>query len=146
MRLPREIAGFDSASGMAVSLARFLHGRDTPPLGKPAFRALRPLAAAVARLPAGARRSVYTRFSGSEGRPAAEIAGLDFETVSAAVAGLYPRRRDPAVGIGSSGGGLVHLCAALGVPWLPQTVLIPLRQRHVRPDDAMAAAHAFDAT
>ena len=51
MKLPREIAGFDSASAMLVALARFLHGRDTPPLGKPQMRLLRPVAAAVTRLP-----------------------------------------------------------------------------------------------
>src|SRR5215210_5358689 len=49
MKLPREIAGFDSASAMVVALARFLRGRDTPPLGKPALRALRPVAAVAAQ-------------------------------------------------------------------------------------------------
>jgi hypothetical protein len=146
MKLPREVAGFDSASGMAVALARFLHGQDTPPLGKPAFRGLRPVAAAAARLPERARRTVYSLFSGSEGRSEEEIARLDFDRVSAGVAGLYPQRRYPAVVIGSSGGALTHLCAALGVPWLPQTLMIPLRQRGVSPDDPMRAAHAFDAT
>jgi hypothetical protein len=62
------------------------------------------------------------------------------------VAGLYPRRRYPAVVVGSSGGALVHLCAAMGVPWLPQTLLLPVRQRDVPPDDIRRAAHAFDRT
>ncbi|MEV6492622.1 hypothetical protein AB0M20_28980, partial [Actinoplanes sp. NPDC051633] len=69
MKTPREIAGFDSASGMVVALARFLHGRDVPPLGNPAFAALRPVAEVVARLPRPVRRRVYSVFSGSEGRP-----------------------------------------------------------------------------
>lgn len=146
MKLPREVAGFDSASGMAVALARFLHGRDTPPLGKPAFRALRPAAALTARLPVPARQAIYSVFSGAEGRPEADIARLDVETVGAGVAGLYPRRRYPAVVIGSSNGALTHLCAALGVPWLPQTVLLPVRQRGISPDDPVRAAHAFDRT
>jgi hypothetical protein len=46
----------------------------------------------------------------------------------------YPRRQYPAVAIGSSGGALVHLCAALGIPWLPQTFLIPVRA-HFSPDE-----------
>jgi hypothetical protein len=146
MKLPREVAGFDSASAMVVALARFLHGRDTPPLGKPAFRALAPAAALAARLPATTRQWIYSAFSGAEGRPEQDIAGLEMETVSAAIAGLYPRRRYPAVVIGSSSGGLTHLCAALGIPWLPQTVLLPVRQRGIPPDDPARAAPAFDRT
>jgi hypothetical protein len=146
MKLPREIAGFDSASAMVVALARFLRGQDTPPLGTPAFRALRPVAAVAARLPERTRQSIYSVFSGAEGRPEAEIARLDADAVARAIAGVYPRRRYPAVVIGSSNGALTHLCAALGVPWLPQTVLLPVRQRRISPDDPQRAAHAFDRT
>jgi hypothetical protein len=146
MKLPHEVAGFDSASAMVVTLARFLHGRATPPLGKPAFRALAPVAAVAARLPASARERIYSMFSGAEGRPEGEIARIDADAVAASVAGLYPRRRYPAVVIGSSSGALTHLCAALGVPWLPQTLLLPVRQRGVSPDDPIGAAHAFDHT
>jgi hypothetical protein len=144
MKLPREVAGFDSASGMVVALARFLQGRDTPPLGKPAMRALRPVAALAARLPVGARQEIYSRFSGAEGRPEAQIARLDADALARGIADLYPRRRYPTVVVGSSNGALTHLCAALGVPWLPQTLLLPVRQRGISPDDPGRAAHAFD--
>jgi hypothetical protein len=50
--------------------------------------------------------------------------------------GAYPKRRYPAVAIGSSSGALVHLCAALGIPWLPQTFLVPVRQTDIAPDEA----------
>jgi hypothetical protein len=146
MRLPPEVAGFDSASAMAVALARFLRGRDTPPLGKPAARALLPVARAASRLPVRAREAIYSAASGAEAQPARRLAALDLDDVAAAIVQLYPRRRYPAVTLGSSSGALVHLCAALGVPWLPQTLLLPLRQRHVSPDDPARAAHAFDAT
>jgi len=131
---------------MVVALARFLRGQDTPPLGRPAFRALRPVAAVAARLPERTRQSIYSVFSGAEGRPEAEIARLDADAVAHAIAGIYPRRRYPAVVAGSSNGALTHLCAALGVPWLPQTVLLPVRQRRISPDDPQRAAHAFDRT
>ncbi|GGR13286.1 hypothetical protein GCM10010168_33830 [Actinoplanes ianthinogenes] len=144
MRLPQEIAGFDSASAMVVALARFLRGQDTPPLGKPAHRALRPVAAAVARMPEPVRQTVYSVFSGAEGVRPARIAELDVERVFGAIAGAYPRRRYPVVVIGSSGGALVHLCAAIGAPWLPQTVLLPVRQRGLSPDAPEVAMHAFD--
>ncbi|MEV6843571.1 hypothetical protein [Actinoplanes sp. NPDC051411] len=146
MKLPREIAGFDSASAMVVALARFLHGRDTPPLGKPVFGALRPVAAVAARLPEGTRQWIYSMFSGAEGRPEAEVARFDADAVARAIAGVYPRRRYPAVAIGSSNGALTHLYAALGVPWLPQTMLLPVRQRGISPDDPARAVHAFDRT
>jgi hypothetical protein len=47
----------------------------------------------------------------------------------------YPRQRYAAAVIGSSNGALVHLCAALGIPWLPQTFLVPVRRNGVHPDE-----------
>jgi len=37
--------------------------------------------------------------------------------------------------VGSSNGAVVHLAAALGAPWLPQTLLLPVRHGGVHPDD-----------
>jgi hypothetical protein len=85
-------------------------------------------------------------FSGAEGRPEAQIAELDADAVARTVAAVYSRRRYPAVVVGSSNGALTHLCAALGVPWLPQMLLLPVRQRGLSPDDPQRAAHAFDRT
>jgi hypothetical protein len=53
----------------------------------------------------------------------------DVEALSAWVTGTYPERRHPAVMLGSSCGAAVHLCAALGIPWLPQTFLVAARRR-----------------
>jgi hypothetical protein len=114
---------------MVVAPARFLHGRDTPPLGKPVFAAPPPVAAVSARLPEGSRQWIYSMLSGAEGRPEAEVSRFDADAVARAIAGVYPRRRYPAVVIGSYNGALTHLCAALGVPWPPQTMLLPVRQR-----------------
>lgn len=52
--------------------------------------------------------------------------------------GHYPARRYPGVAVGSSNGALVHLCAALGIPWLPQTFLIPVRRTGIPPDEPAA--------
>ncbi|WP_200207868.1 hypothetical protein [Micromonospora coerulea] len=146
MKLPREVAAFDSASAMVMATARYLHHRDTPPMGRPAGRLLRPLATAANRLPVRLRETIYSLASGAEAQPAARMAALDIEQVAASIVRFYPQRRYPAVILGSSSGALVHLCAALGIAWLPQTLLLPLRQRHVPPDDPMRALHAFDAT
>lgn len=146
MKLPREVASFDSASAMVMATASFLHDRGMPPTGSEAGRLLRPLAIAANRLPVRLRETIYSLASGAEARPAERMASLDIEDVAAAIVGLYPRRRYPAVVVGSSTGALVHLCAALNIAWLPQTLLLPLRQRQVPPDDPMRAVHAFDAT
>lgn len=146
MRLPRDVAGFDSASAMVMATARFLRGREALPLGRSAARALLPLAVAANRLPARAREAIYSVTSGAEARPPDRLARVDIERIAAEFVRLYPRRRYPAAALGSSNGALVHLCAALGIPWLPQTLLLPLRQQHVPPDDAEQAAGAFTAT
>jgi len=47
----------------------------------------------------------------------------------------YPQRQYPAVAIGSSSGALVHLGTALGIPWLPQTFMIPVKHPGIHPDE-----------
>src|SRR5690625_4730500 len=63
---------------------------------------------------------------------------IDMEEVAEWAADEYPERQYPAVAVGSSNGALVHLYAAMGIPWLPQTLLVPVRQR-VHPDDPTRA-------
>lgn len=53
--------------------------------------------------------------------------------------GHYPRRRYPAVFVGSSNGAMIHLAALIGAPWLPQTLLIPVRRRGGGPDQPAEA-------
>lgn len=57
------------------------------------------------------------------------------ERVAEWMVSQYPQRRYPAVAIGSSNGALVHLYTALGIPWLPQTFLIPMARWGVHPDE-----------
>lgn len=59
---------------------------------------------------------------------------------------LYPDRRYDAAFIGSSNGALMHMAAALGVPWLPQTFLCPVRVPFSDPDDAMRGFEEGSAT
>jgi hypothetical protein len=131
------VAKFDSATAMLRALAAFLHGRDFPMLGGRA-RA-EPLAAGllglVNRLPQGLRERLYIYGGWSEATPPGRLARVRSEDLGAWVVGHYPRRRYPAVLVGSSNGAMVHLAAALGIPWLPQTVLLPVRQRGVHPDE-----------
>src|SRR5438094_3867099 len=64
-----------------------------------------------------------------------KLAAVSGEAVAAWRADLYPRRQYPAVTVGSSNGAAVHLWAALGIPWLPQTFLVPVARSGVPPDE-----------
>ena len=137
MSAGRVVAKFDSATAMLRALAGFLHGRDFPMLGGRAQA--EPLAAGllglVNRLPEGLREQLYIYSGWSEATPPAKLARVHSEALAGWVAGHYPRRRYPAVLVGSSNGAMIHLAAALGIPWLPQTLLLPVRQRGVHPDE-----------
>jgi hypothetical protein len=142
---PWFVADFDSASAMVQANARFLHGEDFPGLGL--SRRLEPLAIGVNYLPRPVRRLIYTHSGAAEAISPARLGEIRAEEVSRWATDLYPQRTFPAIALGSSNGALVHLYAALGIPWLPQTVLIPVRQSAFGPDEAQkamqfGAAHA----
>lgn len=138
-RPPRFLAAFDSATVMVMATAAYLRGEPFPALGNPP--ALKPLVKATRLLPTSWRQRAFIASGAAETVNPRRMSRIDVEEVSEWVTGRYPERRYPAVFVGSSSGALVHLCAALGVPWLPQTFLIPVRQR-VHPDDPMAAMEA----
>src|SRR5215212_2013926 len=133
----RYIANFDSEAAMLRALGRYLNGKDFPMTGaeSPSIEPLmKPLVAAVNALPKRVREEVYTWSGRSEAVLPKKLDQVRAEDVSRWVVSHYPRRRYPAAMIGSSNGALVHLCAALGIPWLPQTSLIPVR-RNMNPDE-----------
>ena len=132
------VAAFDSASAFLASLARALHHQDFPYLGQSRLKV--PLVHASRVLPDALRRRAYAMASGREGVPPHRLAGIDMERVAAWVAGQYPERRHPAVLLGSSNGALTHLAAACGIPWLPQTMLVPVRRPGADPEDYISAA------
>ncbi|MGW0480464.1 hypothetical protein [Nonomuraea sp. NPDC003214] len=130
-------ASFDSATGMLRALSRFLDGRDLPMLGQlPA--PVEPLACALLgaanRLPRRLAERAYAAAGWSEASAPGRLAALRADELAEWITGHYPRRRYPVVFAGSASGALVHLAAALGAPWLPQTVLLPVRQRGGHPD------------
>ena len=138
----RSIATFDSGPAMVQSLACALHGRPFTGMGAlpPALtHTLAPIAGHLNRLPAGARRWVYARSGLLETVSEHRLGALDGERVAAWLVGRYPDRASwPAAVIGSPSGALTHLCAAVGMPFLPQGFLVPVRQRGRHVDDAEA--------
>jgi hypothetical protein len=133
----RVVAAFDSASVLHGATAAALSGRPFPHLGNNA------LAAAATRvggrLPWGVLRHLYTRIGAAEGLPPDRLADVDLAAVAGWLTDAYPERPYPAVLIGSSNGALAHLAAAMQVPWLPGTVLVPVSRvaDPARPADAM---------
>jgi hypothetical protein len=131
------VASFDSASAFLTSLARALHHRDFPHLGQSRFKV--PLVYASQLLPEPIRRRAYAIASGREGVEPGALGRIDLDEVATWVTDKYPAGRFPAVLLGSSNGAMTHLAAACGVPWLPQTLLVPVRRPNADPEDLDAA-------
>lgn len=135
---PPYIANFDSGSAMLRATANFLRGEDFPGMGV-APPAIEPIADSINKLPRQVQEILYTLGSAGEAIPANLLGGVNAEAVAEWMVRQYPQRQYPAVAIGSSCGALVHLCAAMGIPWLPQTFLIPVLHPEIHPDDPKEA-------
>jgi hypothetical protein len=138
MKPEKYIANFDSASGMLRALGRFLDGKDFPALAvAPPVEAL---GAAVNMLPQRLREQVYIWSGWGESVPAKRLDKVQAEDISRWATDHYPERLYPGAMIGSASGALIHLCAALQIPWLPQTTFVAVRQPKIHPDDVSEAA------
>lgn len=131
---PPYLAAFDSASAMLRSTAAYLRGEDFPGLGITS-PVIEPLLGLVNTLPRPLQEFVYTMGSANEGIPVDSLKDVRSEVIAQWMVNEYPQREYPAVAIGSSCGALVHLYAALGIPWLPQTYLIPIAHPDFEPND-----------
>lgn len=118
------VASFDSATVLHAALAAALRGQPFPHLGHG------PVAGGAVRaagtLPWPLLRHLYTRIGASEGLHPRRLADVNLAGVAGWLADGYPARHYPAALIGSSNGALTHLAAAMQVPWLPGTVLVPV--------------------
>jgi hypothetical protein len=133
---PGFVAGFDSASAMTRATAAFLRGEDFPAMGNPP--PLQPLAARANVLPRPLREKLFIAGGALETIDPDELRDVDLDEVGAWAASIYPDGPFPVVALGSSNGAGVHLHAALGAPFLPQTVFLPVDQ-DVHPDDPTKA-------
>lgn len=131
---PGWIAGFDSAAGFLLALSAALHGREFRDLGQPAVIA--PLARATSHLPRALSRTAFAVGGAVESIGQSRLGQVRSAEIGRWVSSVYPSGRYPMVFVGSSSGAVVNLCAALRVPWLPQTLLIPVRNLRGRSDDA----------
>lgn len=136
---PSALAGFDSTTTLVRSLSRFLHGEEFPALGL-APRSLASILPAGNRLPERVRRRLYQIGTAREAIDPDALEDVRLEAIREWVVEQYPERGYPAVLIGSTNGATVHLAALIGVPWLPQTFLLPVR----RDGDPDAVRDAFE--
>jgi hypothetical protein len=131
------VASFDSASVLHAATVAALEHRPFSHLGNP--DAVAALVRVAGHLPWPLLKQLYARIGGAEGVDPDLLGQVDLAAVAGAFADAYTAPRYPAVLIGSSNGALTHLAAAMGAPWLPNTVLIPVH--HVgdpkRPDLAL---------
>jgi hypothetical protein len=141
VRRPRLDRGaFDSASSFLRATALYLKGKDFPAWGLTgALKSILPLANYLPQQP---REILYAAGGMNEGLAPSRTSSVDANKFAEWAAGLYPTRPYPGVTIGSSNGALTHLAAALGMPWLPQTIFVLVRQTDVHPDDAIAGLEA----
>jgi hypothetical protein len=143
-RTARLITDFDSSVNMVRALGRFLRGRDHR--GISMGPGSRRLADAVAGLPHALRRRIFVGMGFSQGVPLNQAGRIDADEIATWVTSQYGPGPYPAVVIGSPSGAALHLAAALRAPFLPQTVLVAVRDRATHPDDPVGAMHALAPT
>jgi hypothetical protein len=128
---PGFMANFDSASAMLRSTSNYLKGKSFPSLGimpPGALPGMKAIGAGVNSLPMRPRQKLFVRSGWGEAVSSSRLGSLDVEKLAQWATSKYPTGRYPGLMIGSSNGALTHLCAALGMPWLPQTFLIPVKK------------------
>jgi hypothetical protein len=125
--------GLDSATAALRATSKYLHGKEFRTGGiAPGLAAS--IQDGVNHLPDRVIEMISTWSGWSNASSPSVVDRVEAETLSSWVANLYPKRRYPAVAIGSTNGAAVHLCAALGIPYLPQTLLVCLRHSVDRDD------------
>ena len=122
----RAVASFDSATGLLAAVGAALRGQPFPRLGQSRVRGRGVRAAG--HLPWPVLRRLYARMGAAEGIQPEQLGAVNMAAVAQWLTEQLPQRRYPAALVGSSNGALAHLAAACQIPWLPGTVLVPVRR------------------
>ena len=130
---PSFISRFDSATDMVGSLSSFLKGEVFEGVGATPSNEI--YAKLVNNLPDSWIQKLYTYGGITDSTSCKEIKEIDAEETDKWIYNVYPEKKYPAIAIGSSNGAMIHLCAAMGIPWLPQTLLIPVHKGSTFPVD-----------
>lgn len=123
--IPDFTAGFDSATAMVISLSQFLEGKGFPGAGTlPSSVTLGKL---LNRLPDSWKEKMYAVSGRFDGVDPEQLSEINLGELEKWVTEIVPKKKYPVIAIGATNGALVHLYAALGIPWLPQTFLVPVK-------------------
>ena len=143
-RAARYLVDFDSGVNMVRALARFLRGKDHRGLSMgPGSRLLADLASS---LPTRARRAAFTGTALLQGIPLDQARHISSDDICDWVVSQYGPGPYSVVVIGSASGAALHLAAALHAPYLPQTLLVAVRDLQTHPDDPVGAMEALAPT
>ncbi|MEV8312200.1 hypothetical protein AB0P36_34095 [Streptomyces flavidovirens] len=126
---------------MVRALGSFLHGQDDRALsmGRGSTR----LADLLSAPPRPLRRRMFELMSLSQGIPLDRVRQVRSEDLDTWAVRQYGRGFHPAVVIGAPSGAAVHLAAALRAPFLPQTLLVAVRDVTTHTDDPAGALEAL---
>ena len=130
---PDFLATHDSATGMVMALSDFLKDRAFEGLGTVPTSEL--YAKIINNIPTSWRQKLYAKAGEFSAISLENVNEIDASEIDKWVYDIYPARKYPAIAIGSSNGALIHFCAAMGIPWLPQTLLIPVDKGEEFPVD-----------
>jgi hypothetical protein len=144
VRVARALTDFDSSVNMVRALGRFL--REKGHGGLSVGPSSRWLADALSALPHAVRRRAFTAMGWMQGIPPRRAHHIDAEGIAQWVVDQYQGRDYPVAVVGAPSGAVLHLAAALRAPYLPQTVLVSVRDRATDPDDPAAAMTALAPT
>ena len=123
---PNFLASHDSATGMVMALSDFLKNKAFEGVGVVPTNEL--YARFINTLPTSWRKKLYSLGGEFSAYPSSKIDEIDASELERWVYDQYPEKEYPAIAVGSSNGAMIHLCAAMGIPWLPQTFLVPLNK------------------
>ncbi|MDP9403931.1 MAG: hypothetical protein M3P85_11550 [Actinomycetota bacterium] len=144
VRAARFVTDFDSSVNMVRALGRLFEGKDHRGLSMgPGSRRLANL---VSSPPRALRRLGFVGMGASQGIPLDRARLIDAEEIARWVTQQYGLGPFDTVVIGSGTGAGLHLAAALGAPFLPQTTLVAVRDFATHPDDPVGAMHALAPT
>jgi hypothetical protein len=144
-RAARYLTDFDSSVNGVRALGSFLHGKDHKALSMGPSSPV--LSDTIATSPPDRVRAALFRVAGySQGIPLDKVRHLDVDELDEWAVQQYDGGPYPVVVIGSGSGGVVHLAAALGAPFLPQTTLSGVRDLATQSDDAAGAMAALAPT
>jgi hypothetical protein len=144
LRAARYLVDFDSGVNVARTLGRYLRGKDHRGMSVgPGSRVLADLASS---LPTRVRRGTFSAMGALQAIPLDQARRISSDDIAEWVAGQYGRGPYPVVVVGSPSGAAVHLAAALRAPYLPQTLLVAVRDLETHPDDPHDAMQALAPT